>query len=456
GKLAAWSEKYPAVKLVNMYGITETTVHVTYKEIREKEIDSGINNIGQPIPTLSVYVLDPGLNLQPIGVPGQCCVGGEGVGRGYLNRVQLTAEKFVDNPYKPGQRLYLSGDLVKRLSNGEMEYLGRIDHQVKIRGFRVELGEIEKQLLHLTRSRLKDTVVVVKEDKNGDNYLCAFIVTGGEVEVSAVREELSTHLPDFMVPSYFVELEKIPLTPNGKVDRKALPEPGLVAGESYRAPRDDTETQMVALWADVLGRDDTHASQLRASIGIDDNFFRLGGHSLKAVLLISRIHQAFNVKIPLAEIFQAPTIAGISRYVREAVKEVHIPPEPVEEKEYYPLSSAQRRLYILHRMDEAGTGYNIPAMFMLEGMPDQNRLENAFHGLIKRHESFRTSFHMIDNQPVQRVHDHVELEIEFFGRGVPLWSPLHGNHSDVDGNGPGIDRNNPGANGNNPGTHGGV
>ncbi|MCP5053637.1 MAG: AMP-binding protein, partial [bacterium] len=214
GLLAHWRNRYPDTKLVNMYGITETTVHVTYKEIGDQEIRSRISNIGHPIPTLSVYVLDPGLKLQPIGVPGQCCVGGEGVGRGYLNRVELTAEKFIDNPYKPGERLYLSGDLVRRSSNGEMEYLGRIDHQVKVRGYRVELGEIENQLLKQEDARLKDALVVMKKDEEGDNYLCAYIVPAeGNIDVEKLRNDLSQTLPAYMIPSYFVPMECIPLTP---------------------------------------------------------------------------------------------------------------------------------------------------------------------------------------------------------------------------------------------------
>ncbi|MCP5049944.1 MAG: amino acid adenylation domain-containing protein, partial [bacterium] len=427
-------ERFPQLNIINVYGPTENTTFSTSHLIPEEY--NGPIPIGKPIDNSTAYILDGNNQPQPVGVVGELCVGGDGVSRGYLNNPELTNEKFEVRSSKFA--LYHTGDLAKWRSDGVIEFLGRVDAQVKVRGFRIELEEIENRLKRL--NGVIDAVVIAREGVSGgsgDKSLCAYVVTSGEVDVSAIREELSTHLPDFMVPSYFIELEKIPLTLNGKVDRRALPEPESVSGETYQAPRDDTETRMVGLWAEVLGRDDAHVSQLRASIGINDDFFQLGGHSLKAVLLNSRIHQAFNVKVPLAEIFGNPTIARLSCYVRESAGDFHISLEPVEEKDYYPLSSAQRRLYLLQGMDETGTGYNIPAMFMLEGRADRGRLEDAFKGLIKRHESLRTSFHMTDNQPVQRVYDHVDFEIEGLGRGDPLWSPLHGNHSSLNRNNPG-------------------
>ncbi|MCP5053279.1 MAG: amino acid adenylation domain-containing protein, partial [bacterium] len=428
-------------KIIHVYGPTETTVYATWYPVKMIAEGASTVPIGKALSNTTVYILDKSLKPVPIGVAGEIFIGGPGVARGYLNRPELTAERFIN--YKSqitnktfakfAVKLYKTGDLARWLPDGNIEFIGRTDHQVKMRGFRIELGEIESQLIRF--ENVKDAVVIDMGEQGSEKYLCAYyipaegdyvpiegdyvpvkedIVTGDETEVTAIRDWLSKYLPNFMVPSHFIKLEKIPLTPNGKVDRKALPEPELISGETYRAPRDVTETQMVALWAGVLGRDDAHESQLQTSIGINDNFFQLGGHSLKAVLLISGMHQAFNVKVPLSEFFRVPTIAGVSHYVREAVGDFHISLEPCEKKEYYPLSSAQRRLYILHRMDETGTGYNIPVMFILEGRPDQNRLEDAFHRLIKRHESFRTSFKTVGDQTVQEVNKEVEFDIRYF------------------------------------------
>ncbi|MCP5054942.1 MAG: amino acid adenylation domain-containing protein, partial [bacterium] len=418
GKLAAWSEKYPAVKLVNMYGITETTVHVTYKEIREKEIDSGISNIGQPIPTLSVYVMDSGLNLQPIGVPGQCCVGGEGVGRGYLNRVQLTAEKFVDNPYKPGQRLYLSGDLVRLLSNGEMEYLGRIDHQVKIRGFRVELGEIEKQLLHQASTRLKDALVVVKEDKNSDNYLCAYIIPSGEgdVEAERLRMDLSQTLPAYMIPSYFVPLDQVPLTANGKIDKSALPEPRMPLGRRYVGPRDQKERKLAEIWQRVLGAE---------KVGIDEDFFFLGGDSIKALRLVSSINDEFNGNLKLIDLYTSGTIEKLTirltadkdvqriRQTNGIIKEmerlkariIQEVPRPEEFEDIFPMSDIQKGM-VFSYMKNIGTGvyHDQFAYFVKYNDFNPERFEQALNLIVEKHSMLRTGFNIEDfDEPIQMV-----------------------------------------------------
>ncbi|MCP5048415.1 MAG: amino acid adenylation domain-containing protein, partial [bacterium] len=436
-------DRFPRLNVINGYGPTENTTFSTTHLIQREY--NGPIPIGKPIANSTAYILDKNNHPQPIGVVGELCVGGDGVSRGYLNNPELTNEKFElrTSNFELSLTLYHTGDLARWLPDGVIEFFGRADTQVKVRGFRIELEEIENRLKQCRG--IIDAVVIAREALSGgseDKSLCAYIVTGSEVEVSAIREELAAHLPDFMVPSYFIELDEIPLTPNGKVDRKDLPEPGLIAREAYRAPRNETERKLVAIWAEVLVRDPVHASQMQETIGIDDNFFNLGGHSLKAVQLVSLIHQTFHIKLPLMEIFRHPTISGISRCIGGAASDIHISIQPSEEKEYYPLSSAQRRLYILSQLDAEGTGYNIPALLALEGHVDKNRLENAFKQLIERHQSLRTSFHMAGNQAVQRVHDHMEMEIEFFGRGDPPWSPLNGNHSSI--------------NGNNKGSHGGL
>jgi amino acid adenylation domain-containing protein len=411
-KLKEWKEKYPNTRLINMYGITETTVHVTFKEIEDKDIESNISNIGIPIPTLSAYVMDRYLKLVPLGVRGELYVGGEGVGRGYLNRPELSKEKFVDSTYIPGQRLYRSGDLGRFTANGEMEYLGRIDHQVKIRGFRIELGEIESQLLN--HDGIKEVVVAVGNDQNGDNYLCAYLVTNQKPPFGIVelREYLSRRLPDYMIPSYFVEMEKIPLTPNGKIDRKALPAPKVKRESEYIAPRNSIEKKLVEIWSQVLGSQGTPAGN--RLIGINDNFFQLGGHSLKAANLISKLHKTFNVKVPLAVMFIKPTVRELSLYIEAGERDEYISIESAEKKEYYPLSSAQKRLYLLHQLDLESTAYNLPTAVIPDFALEKVKLEDTFRKLIHRHESLRTSFHMVGDEPVQKIHQEVEFEIDYY------------------------------------------
>jgi iturin family lipopeptide synthetase A len=406
-RLKEWKARYPEVKLINMYGITETTVHVTFKYLSDDEIGSIISNIGKPIPTLSTYVMDKDLKLLPIGVPGELCVGGEGVARGYLNRPRLTREKFQINPYKPMEILYRSGDLVRLTPEGEMEYLGRIDQQVKIRGFRIELGEIENQLL--IHEDIKEAVVISRQDENKDIHLCAYYVPQRDLPSSELRVYLSKTLPDFMVPSFFVSLPGIPLNPNRKLDRKALPAPGPDWQADYVAPRDKIEEKLVELWSQVLGIN-------RQAIGIDSSFFEAGGHSLKAVLLLAKIHKEFQVKIPLNIVFGKPTVRALAGYIKGALKEQYVSIAPVEKKEYYPVSSAQKRLCILNEMEGVNKTYNIYNVLIVEGLLDKYHLETALQTLINRHESLRTSFAFIKGEYYQMIHPLVDFKIQYFER----------------------------------------
>lgn len=403
-KLKTWREKYPGTKLINMYGITETTVHVTYKEITAAEIDSNTSNIGTVIPTLSVYLMDRYLKPVPRGVPGEIYVGGEGVARGYLNRPELTESKFVKNPYDLEERLYKSGDLARLLPSGEMEYLGRIDHQVQIRGFRVELGEIESRLS--LSGIVKETVVVAAEDSNGDLFLCAYFVPNGEPNVSDLRGYLARELPDYMIPAYFVRLEKMPLTSNGKVDRRALPKPDQIipdhGGNGW--PRNPTEEKLVLIWQEVLGI---------KGAGIDDDFFEIGGHSLKATLLVAKIHKEFNVQVPLREIFKTPTIRELAEIIMRSREDYYAPIQAADgEQEYYPATSAQKRLYILNRFEGVGTAYNIPLVLVVDGELLKEKCEEVFRKLIKRHETLRTSFYLVDGELVQKIHQEADFAIE--------------------------------------------
>jgi amino acid adenylation domain-containing protein len=308
-QLKEWKGANPGTKLINMYGITETTVHVTFKEITDREIAENRSNIGTPIPTTTTYVMDANLRLQPVGVPGEICVGGDGVGRGYLGREELTRQKFVANPYKPEERLYRSGDLAKLLPSGELLYLGRIDDQVQIRGFRVEPGEIKSHLLE--HPQVAEAEVVARESKSESLELIAYIVPRGEVNVTALRSHLAETLPSYMVPTAFVMLDALPLTANGKVDRKALPDPDETRPEieeSFVAPRTASEEALTKIWGEILSLE---------QVGVFDNFFELGGHSLLATRVVSRVREEFQVEVPLRTLFEQPTIAGLASIISQ-------------------------------------------------------------------------------------------------------------------------------------------
>ncbi|EHS59970.1 non-ribosomal peptide synthase/polyketide synthase [Paenibacillus sp. Aloe-11] len=402
--LRNWRAKYPVVQLINMYGITETTVHVTYKEITEHEIEAGKSNIGGTIPTLSAYIFDEQRRLQPVGVPGELYIAGDGLARGYLNRPELTAEKFVEHPFRAGERMYRTGDLARWLPDGNIEYLGRIDHQVKIRGYRIELGEVEAQILKAPSVR--ETIILARDDEQGQKLLCAYYVASTDLSPSELRSQLAVELPAYMIPSYFVRLEQMPLTPNGKLDRRALPAPegSVQSSEDYLAPRTAAEVQLALIWQDILGV---------ARVGIRDNFFEIGGHSLRATLLVSRIQKELGCSISLREIFQSPTVESLARLMKERIPTVYESIPQAEESEAYPVSSAQKRLYVLRQMDGGELSYNMPGAFTVDGPLDRVRLESAFQMLIQRHESLRTGFYMKDGELVQRVHREVPFTLDY-------------------------------------------
>jgi amino acid adenylation domain-containing protein len=288
-------------ELVNMYGITETTVHVTHRVIRREDVERGSGSpIGRPIPDLSIYVLDERREPVPIGVPGELYVGGAGVARGYLDRPELTAERFLESPFHAGERLYRTGDQARWMEDGTLEYLGRIDEQVKIRGFRIELGEIEAALL--------EAVVVAREDRPGDRRLVAYVVAveGRSVAPGELRSHLGETLPDYMVPAAFVPMEAIPLTGNGKVDRKALPVPGVEPrpeGAAYTAPASELEHTIAAVWAEVLDVE---------RVGAHDNFFELGGNSLLLLQVSSRLQAELGGELRMVDLFRYPTVGALA------------------------------------------------------------------------------------------------------------------------------------------------
>ena len=309
--LKDWHKNYPSCKLINMYGITETTVHVTYKEIGAKEIEENKSNIGIPLPTLSCYVLDEDLQPCSPGVIGELCVGGDGVARGYHNKPELTGERFVENNINGEGRLYRSGDFARLLSSGDVEYIGRKDEQVKIRGHRIELAEVEEGLKQL--SYIEDAVVLAKKNTAGEFELIAYyIMVNGESTEVNLREALASGLPSYMIPSHYIVLEEFPMTSNGKLDKKALPDVSSQAGPTtvFVAPENEIQETIVGIWEEVLGKE---------RVGIRDNFFDLGGHSLKATRVISKIQEIYNVKIDLGSLFIDPTIESLAKHVSTMV-----------------------------------------------------------------------------------------------------------------------------------------
>jgi amino acid adenylation domain-containing protein len=394
--------KFPGIKVINGYGPTENTTFSTTHPI--ERFYKGSIPIGSPIANSTAYIVDRYKHLVPIGVPGELWVGGDGLSRGYMNNPEYTKEKFIINPFVENGRIYRTGDLACWLPDGNIDFLGRIDQQVKIRGYRIEPGEVEIQLEKI--DFINNAAVIVMENGAGEKYLCAYAVSDQEIDFVELKRILSKYLPDYMIPASFVQLAEIPLTPNGKVDRRALPEPEIAAGENYAAPRNRTEKRLAGVWSEVLQIDEDLLS-------IDTDFFDLGGHSLKATIMIAKIHKEFNVKIPLAEIFNSPTIRELAEYIKEISGEdddKFIVIDTVEEKEYYELASAQKRLYSLQQLEPGITSYNVPQAYLVEGHLDKTRLEEAIHSLIQRHESLRTSFHMIDKQPVQKIHEFNDIE----------------------------------------------
>ncbi|MEC1406796.1 fengycin non-ribosomal peptide synthetase FenC [Bacillus halotolerans] len=392
---ARFASLLPETSLVHGYGPTEATVDAAFYAC-DPELDKDRLRlpIGKPVPGARLYVLDPHLAVQPVGVAGELYIAGAGVARGYLNRPELTEERFLDDPFYPGERMYKTGDLAHWLPDGQVEFLGRLDDQVKIRGYRIEPGEIEAALRSI--EGVREAAVTVRTE-SGEAELCAYAEGLGRNEV---RKQLETLLPGYMIPAHIIEMEQWPVTPSGKLDRKALPAPdGAADRETYTAPRNLTEMKLSQLWEEVLKS---------GPVGIHDNFFDRGGHSLKATALVSRIAKEFGVQVPLKDVFAHPTVEGLASVISEGTESPYEAIKPAEKRETYPVSSAQKRMYVLQQLEDGGTGYNMPAVLELEGKLDLTRMEAVFKKLIKRHESLRTSFTTdADGEPVQRIHDEV-------------------------------------------------
>jgi len=389
--------------VVNGYGPTENTTFTACNRLSEAiEVDATVS-IGRPISNTQIYILDDALQPVPVGVAGELYTGGDGLARGYLQRPRLTAERFVPNPFSRtgGGRMYRTGDVARYLEDGRIEFAGRMDHQVKVRGYRIEPGEIEAAVTGC--AGVRECVVVVREDARGEKLLVAYFVGESEepLRPGELRASLRERLPDYMIPSVFVLLDELPLTPNGKVDRRALPAPEQTndrTGDSSQAPRTPTEEVLAEIFADVL-----HVT----SVGIGENFFELGGHSLLATRVVSQVRTTFGVEVALRTLFEQPTVAGWSEEIEtllRAESESEVPPLVKRESaEPAPLSFAQQRLWFLDQFEPGSSAYNMPFALRLTGELHVAAMERALTEVVRRHEVLRTTFSVVDEQPVQVV-----------------------------------------------------
>ncbi|NAP24843.1 amino acid adenylation domain-containing protein [Pseudomonas syringae] len=391
----------PRPEFINSYGPTECSDVVAWHRLVD-DIDcyrSSVFPIGRPIANTRIYLLDTHGQPVPIGVSGEIHIGGAGVARGYLNLPELTAERFLDDPFsaEPAARMYKSGDLGRWLADGNIEYLGRNDDQVKLRGFRIELGEIESKLSECPGVR--EAVVLVREHRPGDKRLVAYLTAqeGAVLSVAQLREQLSQGLAEYMIPSAFVTLARFPLTPNGKLDRRALPAPedDAYASRDYEAPAGEVEHALAQIWQALLGLE---------RVGRHDHFFELGGHSLLAVQLVSRLRQRFEVEVALRDVFAEPTLQGLARQVENARLSAQTPLTLVDRDLPLPLSWAQQRLWFLDQLDRAaGAAYHIPAGLRLRGRLDRDALQATLDRIVARHETLRTHFALHEGQAIQVI-----------------------------------------------------
>ncbi|MGA9118032.1 MAG: amino acid adenylation domain-containing protein, partial [Bacteroidota bacterium] len=402
----------PQTRLINSFGLTEAAIDSSLFEAATLNLPlERLVPIGRPFPNTQIYIFDPRLEPVPIGITGEVYVGGLGLARGYHRRADLTADKFLPHPYssKGGERIYRTGDLGRFLPDGNIEFLGRMDHQVKIRGFRVELGEIETALT--SHPAVKEGVVIVREDTPGDKRIIAYVVTcdTGDVSNADLRKYLLEKVPDYMVPAAVVRLESMPLTPNGKVDRKALPQPeyhDADAGVAFEPPSTPTQEKIASIWKQVLNID---------RVGIHDNFFLLGGHSLLATQLVSRLRSSFHREIPLRKVFESPTVAGLAEAIDElagARGELAMPPiVRAVRDENLPLSYAQQRLWFLDQLEPDSPLYNIPEVYRVQGMLDVAVLDRCFNEVVRRHETLRTAIVTVDGKPRLEIADELKLSV---------------------------------------------
>ncbi len=425
-----FKKHFPQAHLANVYGQTESSANAICLIPGDGRYKKPL--IGEPLDETEIFVVDDeGCPVETM-ESGEILVGCPYISPGYWKNPQLTESVFDDD--EEFGRLYWTGDLGCLLPDGNIEFLGRRDYQVKIRGFRVEMGEIETQLLK--HPQIKEAIVVARDDDSGDKYLTAYLVilqqahhegvplmsgSAGQEEtrldVPLLRDFLAREVPDYMIPTFYVHLDKMPLTVSNKIDRKALPMPDILeTGDPFAPPRDHVDKELAQIWSDVLGLNEEQ-------IGIDNDFFSLGGHSLRANIITSKMQQAFDVRVPLATIFNTPTIRGLADYVNDCKAEgapqtadLYAAVQPVEKKEYYPVSRGQQRFYILQQMTPDSTGYNLAQVIHPGEKIEKEKLEETFKQLIRRHEGLRTSFFMKGDQLVQKIHEEVPFQLDYYPR----------------------------------------
>ncbi|HPI00352.1 MAG TPA: condensation domain-containing protein, partial [Chitinophagaceae bacterium] len=383
-------QQYKNIHIRNLYGPSEDTTYSTVYKIN----DNNTALIGVPIANTEVYIINEQLQLQPIGVVGEICIAGSGLARGYLYKPELTAEKFVSNPFKSGEHMYKTGDIGRWLENGNIEFMGRKDDQVKIRGYRIELGEIETTLQK--HENIEAAVVTTKINSAGEKELIAYIVNKKELNKADIRNYLSDWLPAYALPAHYIFLKQLPLTPNGKVDKKKLPKPetALLSDVStYVAPSTDTEKQLAYIWKQILDIE---------KIGTHDDFFMLGGQSLKATRLISQIHKQFNVKLALEDVFTTTTLQNQAALIDQSNPSIYNNIQPAQKQDSYPLTSSQYRLWILSQLEEGNMAYSMPGVYVIEGALNYTALEKAFDNLIERHEILRTVFNENEQSAIRQ------------------------------------------------------
>ena len=396
------------VEIFNEYGPTEATVGCMIHKYDPERDTRLMVPIGIPAANTQIYVLDEQLNPVVQNVVGELYIAGDGLTEGYLNREELTRERCIENPFTPGKRMYRSGDLARRLLDGGLELLGRRDDQVKFHGYRVELNEIRSNLNK--HPQVKDSIAVVRKDKNGNDVMIAYYVSRQELEASQLRSFLAEYIIEETIPNIFTRLKKLPLTLNGKVDLNALPTLAEIKQTQHRvfdAPRTDIENMLAGIWSHVLNVE---------QVGAHDNFFELGGHSLIATQLISRVREAFDVDVQLSALFESPTVAGLAakiEAIRSAEHRVTTPPiKRVSRDGEMPLSYAQQRLWFLDQLHPGNTSYNIHKSVRLQGRLDIPALEQTLTEIVRRHESLRTSFPARDGSPAQVIAEAQPYKLE--------------------------------------------
>ncbi|WP_128661237.1 non-ribosomal peptide synthetase, partial [Paenibacillus sp. 598K] len=398
-------------RIINTYGPTETCVDAAYYPVEEsnRAVWSELPTIpiGYPSDGARLYILTAQDQPTPIGVTGELCIAGAGVGRGYLNRPELTAERFVADPFVPGARMYRSGDLARWLPDGTIEYAGRLDDQIKLHGYRIELGEIESALR--AHPDVADAAVIVRRSAGGDGQLAAYY-TGAPQPGAALRDWLLGRLPAYMAPPHYVHLEQLPLAPSGKVNRQALPEPGALSAATAATPAMElsgAERRIARLWEEALGA---------SGLGRDAHFFELGGHSLKALLLSGRLSRELGVEVPMHKLFEHPTLGAFADWLAAqpgAAARLDRPilaPAPLQL--VYPATSAQQRMVVLNRLNAGDRSYNMPQAYLLRGELDRERLAAALSALVERYEILRTSFHLEGDEVRQRIATSMPLSLE--------------------------------------------